>query len=72
MWAALIHTVGIQAEIVCLDPEPQLVRNFGLFLFDFGIAEFDDTVALQADQVVMMVATVEFKHRFAGFEVLFL
>ena len=72
MWAGLIDTVGIQTEVVRLTLETELVGDVGLFLLDFRVAEFHDAVTLQTDEVVVVVATIEFKNRLARFEILFL
>ena len=41
-----------------------------LALFDFGIIKLFNLAAIEADQVVMVTALVEFKDRLAAFEVI--
>jgi len=53
-----------------LDGEPALLGDVLLALFDFGIAEFFHPAALQADQVVVVLALVELEHGLAGFKIM--
>ncbi|MND00935.1 hypothetical protein D3C83_197260 [compost metagenome] len=41
------------------------VRDFLLQTFDFFIFEFDDLAGFQANHVIMVPATVQFKNRMA-------
>jgi hypothetical protein len=65
MRAGGINAFGIQTQVVRLYSKAKLASDFGLLLFDFRIAKLDDTITLQADQVVMVLATIEFKNGFA-------
>lgn len=58
MRTALVHTVGVQAQIVCLYAKAQILGDLGLFTFDLGIAKFHDAITLQADKVVMVITPV--------------
>ena len=48
-----------------LNFEAQFASDFGLLFFDFRVAELNDTITLQADQVVMVLTPVQFEHGFA-------
>ena len=65
MRAGVIDAFGIQTQVVRLYSKAELASDFGLLLFDFRIAKLYDTITLQADQVVMVLATIEFKNGFA-------
>lgn len=49
--------------------EATLPCQHGLTFFNFRVVEFQDLAALQADQMVVMFALIEFEHRLPGFEV---
>ena len=66
--AARFHALRIQIERVLGDPEAALARDRGLPLFDPRIVELLDAAALQADEMVVMVALVQLEHRLAGLE----
>ncbi|OHC67348.1 MAG: hypothetical protein A2045_02675 [Rhodocyclales bacterium GWA2_65_20] len=51
-----------------LDGELFFPGDAGLAFFDHGIAEFLDVTALQADQVVVVLAFVQFEYRLSGIE----
>lgn len=55
-----------------LDPEAQFLGNFSLFILDLRVAEFDNAVTLEANQMVVMIPTIKFENGFARLEVLFL
>ena len=61
--------VGVNVQAVVADGETACLRNLFLAFFDLAVVELLDMAALQADQVVVMAAAVEFEHRLAGFEV---
>ena len=65
MRAGVIDAFGIQTQVVRLYSKAELASDFGLLLFDFRIAKLYDTITLQADQVVMVLTTIEFKNGFA-------
>ena len=50
--------------------ESLAARDFVLPRLDFGVEEFLDPPALQAHQVIVMAALVQFEYRLAGLEVL--
>lgn len=64
-----LGAVGEQVEGVFADGEAVFLGDFFLAFFNVGVAEFFHFPALQADQVVVVVALVEFEHRFVAFEV---
>ena len=64
-----LGALRIQIERVVLNREAAFLGNGVLALFDFGIDEFLDLAALQADQMIVMGAFVQFENRLAGFEV---
>ena len=53
-----------------LDGEPAFPGDALLTLFDFGVAEFFHSAALQADQMVVVFALVQLKHGLAGLEIM--
>lgn len=65
MRAGRVNALGVETEVVSLYFEAQFVCDLRLFLFDFRVAELHNSIALQADQVVVMIAPVEFKDCFA-------
>lgn len=64
------QAVHIQIKRVILDGKSALLGDALLALFDFGIAELFHPATLQADQVVVVSALVEFEYGFAGFKVM--
>lgn len=52
------------------DGEPALLRHLVLAPLDLGIGEFLDASALQADEMVVMLAVFEFEYRLAGLEMM--
>ena len=52
-----------------MDVEPSVLGYFLLALLDFCVIKFFDAAALQADEVVMMAAFVQFEYRLATFKV---
>jgi outer membrane protein assembly factor BamE len=50
------------------DGEAALFRYLVLAPFDFGVGKFLDAAALQADQMIVVFAILEFEDRLAGFE----
>jgi hypothetical protein len=53
---------------VILDAEVALFGDLGLALLDHRVAELHDLAALDADQMVVVVAAVELEDRLAGLE----
>ena len=51
------------------DSEAAIFGDFFLALFDFGVEEFFYAAALQAHQVIVVAALIEFEHSFAAFKV---
>ena len=60
--------MGIQVEGVILNCEPPLFGNLILSALDFRIVELFNPAAVDAHQMVMMVAAIDFEYRFPGFE----
>jgi hypothetical protein len=54
---------------VILELEAARLRDCALALLDLGVVELLDAAAVHADQVVVVLAFVEFEHRLAGLEV---
>ena len=65
-----LHAVGVEVERVLGDLEAALAGDLRLPLLDLGIVELLDAAALQADQVIVVTALVQFEHRLAGFEMM--
>ncbi len=53
-----------------VDAEPAIFRDAVLTPFDLGVVELLDPPALEAHQMVMVAALVQFEHRLAAFEVM--
>ena len=60
----------VQSQGMIGDGETALFRNFVLAPLDFLIKEFLDPPAIQANQMIVMGAGVEFKYRLAGFKMI--
>ena len=60
------HAVHIKRMVN--DAVAVFFRDFVLQGFDFGIVEFRYLAALHADNMVVVVAFVQFVNRFAGFK----
>ena len=69
MLAVHARAVRVQRQRVILQREAAILGDFLLALLDLGVEELLDTAALQADQVIVMVALVELEDRLAGLEV---
>ena len=52
-----------------MDGEAAFLGDAGLAFFDFGVEELLDLAALQADQMVVVVALVQLEHRLVAVEV---
>jgi hypothetical protein len=63
-----LDAVGIQLQRVLVDGEAAVLGNLDLASLDFRIIEFLDPSALDADQVIVVAALVEFENRLAGFK----
>ena len=60
---------GVQRQRVVLQLEAARLRDGALALLDLGVEELLDPAAVQAHQVVVVLALVELEHRLAGLEV---
>ncbi len=67
--AVLLGADGVQRQRVVLQLEAARLRHGVLALLDLGVEELLDPAAVQADQVVVVLALVELEHRLAGLEV---
>ena len=65
---ALVQRAYSASECSCRS-KPRVMRDGPLALFDLGVEELLDTTAVQAHQVVVVLALVEFEHRLARLEV---
>src|SRR5574338_1082227 len=63
------HAVRIQVKRVFLDRETALFGDALLSLLDLGVVELLDISALQADEVVVVIALVELENRLARLEI---
>ena len=70
MRAVGLDAIDVQMQRVLVDDEAALLGDLDLALFDFGVVELFDPPALQADQMVVMIAYVEFEHGAAGFKMM--
>ena len=61
--------VTVKRERMLLELEALLSCDLLLPLLDLGVIKLLDPAALQANQVVVMLAFVEFEHRFARLEI---
>ena len=68
MRAVGLGAARVEIERVFLDFEAALAGDGVLALLDFRIVEFLDASAVDADQVVVVLAAVDFEHGLAGFE----
>ena len=68
--AADFHAFRVQIKGVLRNFEPAFARYRNLSLFDPRVIKFLDTPALQTDEVVVVVALVQFEHGLAGFEMM--
>ncbi len=53
-----------------MDAEATLLSRFTLAFLDFFIAELLHPATLQADDVIMVIAVIQLKHRLVCFEVM--
>ncbi len=68
MWTGLRRAVGVQAQRMVGDGKT-LGRGHGvLALLDFGVVKLFHLATVQAHQMVMVLARIEFKNRFATLE----
>ena len=67
--AVFLDAVGVDLQRVVVDGEAAFLGDAGLAFFDFGVEELLDLAALQADQMIVVVALVEFEHRLVAVEV---
>ena len=61
---------SVQCEVVLDQFKTQALCDFLLMALDFSILEFLDFAAVDADDMVVMVALVELIDSFAGFKVI--
>ena len=64
-----LDAVGVDLQRVIVDGEPPLLGDPVLAFLDFAVEEFLDLAALQADQMIVVVAQVEFEHGLVAVEV---
>jgi len=69
MFAVGLYTVAVKCERMVLEGKAQIAGHALLALLDFGIDEFLDPTALQADEVVVVLALVEFKQGSSRLEI---
>lgn len=69
MLAVGLGAVAVERQRVILKLEPSILGNLHLALFDFCVDEFLDPTALQAHQMIVMLALIEFKQGSARLEV---
>jgi len=62
--------MAVQGQCMVGDFKTVFLRDLDLTLLDFSIEEFFDLAAIQADQMVMVRAFIQFEYRFAGFEMI--
>ena len=65
-----LHAFRVQVQRVLVDFEAALARDLGLPLFDLGVEELLDAAALQAHEVIVVAALIEFEHGLAGLEMM--
>lgn len=68
MWAILLGAVAVDRERVFGNCKAALGRNDLLALLDFGIIKLFNLAAIEAHQMVVVRAFVEFKDRLAAFK----
>ena len=64
----LLDAVCVQIKGVIIDSESSLMRDAPLSMLDLRVVELFHAATLQADQMIVMTAFVEFKNRLAGIE----
>src|SRR5690606_25740093 len=64
-----LDALGVDVERVLVDGKAALLGDPGLPALDFLVVELFDPAAVDAHQMVVVVAGVEFEHCLAGFEV---
>ncbi len=62
---AMYHMIGVFAQLEAVGFGDRILARF-----DLGIKELDHTTTVDAEDVVMMVALVQFKYGLAGFEMM--
>ena len=65
----VLEAVDVKVKRVLLNAEAALPGDLFLAAFDFRVVKFFNQAALQAYQVVVMMALVELEHRLAAFKV---
>jgi len=68
--AIRLGAIRVQLQRVLADRKTALLGHPQLPLFDLGVIEFFDPAALNAHEVIMMAALVQFEYRLARFEVM--
>ena len=63
--AVLAGAVGVDVQRMVVDGEAAVLGDLFLTLFYFRVVELFDMAALQADQMVVVAALIEFEDRFA-------
>lgn len=69
MWTLRLGAIRVDVERMVVNGKPALGSHLFLARLDSRIVELLNMTALQANDVVMVLALIEFKHRFAAFEV---
>ena len=64
-----LQAVRIQVELVVVDGEAAVARDAILALLDLGVVELLDAAALQAHEVVVVLAFIELVYGLAALEV---
>ena len=67
--ARRLGAFGVQIQCVFLDYEASFLGDFRLPALDFGVVEFFDAAAIDTDEMVVVLARIEFEDRLARFEV---
>ena len=66
--AATAHTAAVDIERVIENFETAVLGNGFLAFFDLGVVKLLDAAAIDADQVIVVLAVVDFENGLAGFE----
>src|ERR1700754_3024812 len=69
MRAVFLRARTVQCERMFLKPETALLRDSLLAVLDFGVEEFLDDTAIDADEVIVVRSFVQLKNRLARFEI---
>jgi hypothetical protein len=67
--AVVLRAIAIQRQGVFLQRKAAFARNALLALLDVRVEKFLDSAAIQAHQMVMVLAFIQLENRLAGFKV---